>query len=252
MIWLRSLDFADVFVCRETAECLEATRAIVGVKEIAEMTAQLVGFDDLGLVSVIGSELDFSRDISLRAPVDGTILQVIQKSETTLPAGQPILTIGSIDSDLEVVADLLSSGAVQDTSGDRVIVTNWGGAKTLLGKVSRIDPCGFTKHSALGIEEQPVETIIDSTLPGNVSGKLAHGCRVEVLIVTWENDDAIIVPSIALFRHDQGWAAFQVDDGKAKMRTVQVGENNGVVVEFLVGLALGDAVVLFPSSALSF
>ena len=82
------------------------------------MTAQLVGFDDMGLVSAIGSELDFSRDIPLRAPVDGILLQVIQKSETTLPAGQPILKIGNIDGDLVVVAELLSSSAVQVISGD--------------------------------------------------------------------------------------------------------------------------------------
>jgi HlyD family secretion protein len=227
-------------------------RAVISVREaeLENAHAQLIGFDDMGLASAIGSELDFSRDIPLRAPVDGTILQVIQKSETTLPAGQPILTIGDIDGDLEIVAELLSSDAVQVTSGDRVIVTNWGGTKTLPGKVSRIDPYGFTKHSALGIEEQRVETIIEFTPPGNGSGKLGHGYRVEVRIVIWEKDDALIVPSSALFRHNQAWAVFQVDDGKAKMRPIQVGENNGIEAEVVAGLALGDAVVLFPSASL--
>lgn len=231
---------------------VETVRAAIAMREaeLENARAQLIGFDDLGLASAISPDSGAARDIPLYAPVDGTILQVIQKSETTLPVGQPILEIGDVDGDLEIVTELLSSDAVQVSPGDRVIVTNWGGSNDLPGTVSRIDPYGFTKYSALGVEEQRVETIVDFDPLQDGSGKLGHGYRVETRIVIWESEDTLILPSSALFRHNQGWAVFEVRDGKTRMRDVQVGQNNGIDAQLIGGLEKGDIVVLFPSASL--
>lgn len=218
--------------------------------ELKNARARLIGFDDLGLATAIMQENNLSRDIPLRAPIDGTILQVIHKNETTLPAGQPILEIGDIDGDLEVVAELLSSDAVQVDPGDRVIITNWGGASDLSGVVSRIDPYGFTKYSALGVEEQRVEIVIHFDPPELALGNLGHGYRVEVRVVVWEKNDAVVVPSSALFRQHQEWAVFKVVGGKAVLQRVKVGQNNGIDAELLEGLNQGERVVLFPSANL--
>lgn len=147
-----------------------------------------------------------------------------------------------------MVAELLSSDAVQVSAGDRVEIANWGGPGILDGEVERIDPYGFTKVSALGVEEQRVETVIRFTDPTQDRGNLGHGFRVEVRIVVWETDNALIVPSAALFRHNRDWAVFAVADGRALLRPVEIGRNNGIQAQLLGGLEEGDQVILFPSA----
>ncbi|MFV0513659.1 MAG: efflux RND transporter periplasmic adaptor subunit [Jhaorihella sp.] len=230
------------------ADTLKAT-ITMRQAEVDNALAQLIGFDDLGLAAAFESDTVKSPSIPIRAPIKGTILKVLHKSETALPAGEPILEIGDVETDLEVVAELLSSDAVRVEKGDRVIITNWGGPD-LEGVVGRIDPYGFTKQSALGVEEQRVQTIIGFTGANGHGSKLGHGYRVEVRIVIWERDDARIVPSSALFRDGQGWAVFAVRDGRAALVPVEIGRNNGLEAELLDGLAPGDPVVLFPSSDL--
>lgn len=189
--------------------------------------------------------------IKLRAPSGGRVLRVIQESETPLAAGTAVLEIGDTDSDLEVLVELLSSDAVQVSPQDKVTLTGWGGAQPLSGVVERIEPWGFTKVSSLGVEEQRVNTIIRLTDPAPARKKLGHGFRVEAKILVWEQSDTLLVPSSALFRAGKDWAVFQVSDGKAGLRQVEIGPNNGVTAQLLSGLKAGDRVVLYPSSELS-
>lgn len=238
---------------RVTEAIVETVRAAIAMREaeVKNVRAKLISFDDIGVNGLLGIEDPMAQSIPLRAPITGTILKVIHKSETTLPAGEPILEIGDIEGDLEVVAELLSSDAVQVVTGNRVMITNWGGTNDLGGIVTRIDPYGFTKYSALGVEEQRVETTIQFTDRETGFGNLGHGYRVEVRIVVWEQDKVTIVPSSALFRQNRDWAVFAVTDGRAMLRRVEVGQNNGIDAELLGGLAPGDQVILFPSANLS-
>jgi len=146
------------------------------------------------------------------------------------------------------MAELLSSDAVQVVEGNRVLITNWGGVGDLSGVVSRIDPYGYTKFSALGVEEQRVETTI--SFAQDKPAGLGHGYRVEVRIVVWEADDARIVPSSALFRQNRDWAVFVVAEGRASLRRVEIGQNNGVDAQVLDGISVGEEVVLFPSASI--
>lgn len=160
------------------------------------------------------------------------------------------MEVGNIDSDLEVLAELLSTDAVQVAPGDRVLIEKWGGPGTLDAVVTRVDPWGFTKFSALGVEEQRVNTIIrfDDSKPAQMG--LGHGFRVEVRVIVWEDDNALIVPSSALFREGRDWAAFLVEDDTAKLRQVEIGHNNGVQAQVVKGLGSGDRVILYPASGL--
>jgi len=223
------------------------------VAELNSARAQLISFDDKGLADALKDDTPDAPGIPIVAPIDGTILQVMHKSETTLPAGEPILEIGDVEGDLEVVAELLSSDAVQVSPGDPVIIANWGGPGDLAGTVDRIDPFGFTKHSALGVEEQRVKTTIAFVDDGGRAAHdgLGHGYRVEVRIVVWKSDDTILVPSSALFRHQQDWAVFRTEEGVAHLQMVRIGRDNGTVAQVLDGLSPGDRVVLFPSSSLT-
>jgi HlyD family secretion protein len=175
----------------------------------------------------------------------------MQESETTVAAGQPILEIGNVSKDLEIVAELISTDAVQIAAGDRVIIDNWGGDTPLNGVVERVEPWGFTKFSALGVEEQRVNTIIRFVDPLDVRTGLGHGYRVEARIVVWESDGALTVPSSALFRHNGDWAVFAVSGGKAKLCLVEIGHNNGKLAEITDGLSEDAVVILYPGPDLS-
>ncbi|MEM9683710.1 MAG: HlyD family efflux transporter periplasmic adaptor subunit, partial [Pseudomonadota bacterium] len=165
--------------------------------------------------------------VSIRAPVSGRILHLIQESEQVVEAGTPLVEIGD-PVDLEIKVDLLSSDAVNVKEGDRVIIEGWGGPKALIGRVRRVEPSGFTKVSALGIEEQRVNVIIDFVGdPGEREG-LAHGYRVDAKIVVWSGADVLTVPLGALFRDGGKWAVFVVEEGTARLTRVEIGRNGGV------------------------
>lgn len=181
------------------------------------------------------------------APVSGTILRLIQESESVVSAGASLVEIGD-PTDMEIAVDLLSGDAVQVSAGDAVLIENWGGAQNLNGEVVRVEPFGFTKISALGIEEQRVNVIIRFTDPPELWARLGHGYRVETRIVKWRNDDVVQVPLNTLFRDRAGqWSVFRVVSDRAVLTTVQVGHMNSSAVEITSGLDLGEILVLHPS-----
>ena len=235
---------------RVTQANVDTAEAAISMREaeIANAQAQLIGFDDQGLAAAIGTASD---DIPLYAPADGRILRVIQQSETSLPAGAPIMEIGNIASDLEVEVKLLSTDAVKVAIGDPVIIADWGGATELAGEVIRVDPFGITQFSALGVEEQRVNAVIAFASPPEDYSGLGHGFRVETRIVVWEARDTLILPASALFRSRDAWAVFVVTDRTAQLRTIEIGPNNGIQAQVTTGLSEGDHVILYPSSGLT-
>jgi HlyD family secretion protein len=152
---------------------------------------------------------------------------------------------------LEVVVDLLSADAVRVQPGQRVIIEAWGGDRPLAGQVRRIEPFGFTKVSALGIEEQRVNVVIDITEPRENWQRLGHGYRVEPRIVLWEAADVLRVPLSALFRHGERWAVFVERAGRAELRDVEIGQGNGLEAEVRAGLEPGERVVMHPGDRVS-
>jgi HlyD family secretion protein len=224
---------------------LDTARAAISMRiaELNNARAALISFD---------ADADSGDNVvSVVAPVSGSVLRIMQRSEITVPAGTPILEIGNIETDLEVVAELLSTDAVQIAPGDPVIIDNWGGPEVLHGTVSRIEPWGYTKVSALGVEEQRVKVTIAFTSPYSDRTALGHGFRVETRIVTWTDDAALTVPSGALFRNGtEGWALFVVHDGAAVLTPVTVAANNGLTAAISEGVAQGDPIVLYPPAGL--
>ena len=181
--------------------------------------------------------------IELRSPVAGKVLRVPEKSERVVTAGAPLLEIGD-PAALEIVVDLLSTDAVKVHAGAPMLIEEWGGPTPLAARVRRIEPAGFTKISALGVEEQRVNVIGDFT--GDTGG-LGDGYRVEARIVVAEAEDALLVPSSALFRRQDAWHVFAVVGGRAALRAVEIGRGTPQQTEVLGGLAAGDHVVLHPS-----
>jgi len=184
--------------------------------------------------------------VAVRAPVSGRVLKRIQQSETILSAGTPILEIGN-PAKLEIVADFLSAEAVKVHEGDRVIIEEWGGPRPLAGVVRRIEPFGFTKVSALGIEEQRVNVVMDFTSPASEWKALGHGFRVMSRIVIGERKNVLKVPVSALFRSGNDWTVFVYHDGRAQLRAVGLGERNTLEAEVTNGLAENEQVIVHPS-----
>jgi HlyD family secretion protein len=184
--------------------------------------------------------------VALRAPVDGRILRILQQSEGVVAAGDAIVEIGD-PRDLEIVVDLLSSDAVRAAPGQRVIIERWGGDSVLEGRVRTVEPFGFRKVSALGIEEQRVNVVIDLTSSADEWSRLAHGYQVGLRIVLWEQDDVLTVPILALFRDNGEWAVFVESNGRAVLRRVSIGRRSDLEAEALDGLSEGERVVMHPS-----
>ena len=187
-----------------------------------------------------------TRPITIRSPIDGVVLRRLRESEAVVPSGEPLVEIGNI-LQLEIVSDLLSEDAVKVSTGDRVLVEQWGGGMTLEGRVRLVEPSGFTKLSALGVEEQRVNVIIDFEDPAAAAEHLGDGYRVEVRVVIWETEDTTKAPTSSLFRSGDKWAVFTVADGKAALRPVEIGRRNGLEAQVLSGLSETDPVIVHPS-----
>jgi len=184
--------------------------------------------------------------LEVRSPVSGQVLKRLQVSETVLAAGTPLVEIGDT-SDIEIVVDLLSTDAVKIAEGALARIEGWGGPQALPARVTRIEPAGFTKVSALGIEEQRVRTILDFEGAPEVRRRLGHEYRLFVSITTWSADAALRAPLAALFRSGDRWAVFREEAGRARLVPVEVGQRNAEFAEILSGLKPGDAIVLHPS-----
>jgi HlyD family secretion protein len=190
-----------------------------------------------------------ARVVTLRAPVDGAILRRLRESESVVPAGEALVEIGDPHR-LEIVADFLSTDAVAIPAGTPVIVDQWGGGRSLQGRVRRVEPAGFTKVSALGVEEQRVNVIIDFLDPVEAWKALGDGYRVEARAVLWEQTNVLTVPVGALFREGESWATYVVREGHAELRTVTIGHRTDREAEVTAGLREGEQVVVHPSDAL--
>jgi HlyD family secretion protein len=188
--------------------------------------------------------------VTVYSPVSGRVLRVLKESEGVVDSGMPLVEIGDPDK-LEVVVDLLSTDAVRVKPGQRVILEAWGGQVPIEAVVRRVEPSGFTKISALGIEEQRVNVVVDFAAAPDGRGGLGHGFRVEPRIVLWESQDVLKVPLSALFRQGENWAVFIEDGGRAAVQVVEIGEQNGIEAEVLKGLSAGQRVVLHPGDRVS-
>jgi len=194
----------------------------------------------------IDAERAGRKVLSLRSPVAGRVLRVIEKSERVVQPGTPLVVLGDPER-IEVVTDVLTTDAVNIRPGAPVFLEGWGGDHPLRARVRLVEPGGFTKISALGVEEKRVNVIADFV--GSHDG-LADGYRVEARIVTWESPDVLKIPGSATFRDRDSWSVFVAENGRARRREVQIGHRNQTEIEVFGGIALGEQVVLHPSNEL--
>jgi len=228
-------------------------------KQMARDTARAALAEARAAISVRRRERDSVRSrlgnpnessaapVAVRSPVKGNILRVDRESEQVVQAGQPILQIGD-PRDIDVIVELLSTDAVEVKPGALARIDGWGGLP-LRARVRRIEPSGFTKLSALGVEEQRVITYLDLLDP-SAAAPLGHDYRVTARIVTSSSPAVLRAPASALFRQGEDWAVYRVRSGRAGLVKVQIGRRNEDSAEVRQGLAAGDVVVVYPGDRL--
>ena len=209
--------------------------------ELAQARAHLVSPAD------IQTDEQDCQCVTILSPITGKILQVLHESEGVVSMGTALVEIGD-PKNLEIVVDFLSSDAVRIQPGQRVIIEEWGGNSALHGTVRKIEPFGFTKTSALGIDEQRVNVIIDLTDPIEKWQRLAHGYQIEARVVLWETDNVLKVPLTSLFRENDNWAVFIEKENHAKLKYITIGHRNGFEAEVLEGLSKGSQIISHPSN----
>jgi HlyD family secretion protein len=182
--------------------------------------------------------------VPIRPPVPCRILRILEKSERVVPFGTPLIVLSN-PKKIEIVMDLLSTDAVKVKPGASVLIENWGGSRPLCAKVRVVEPYGYTKVSALGIEEQRVDVIADFV---DTPNGLGDGYRVDARIVIWEGRNVVKIPASALFRVGQQWSVFAIQDGRARLLPVDVGHRNASEAEILKGLEKDVQVILHPAN----
>ncbi|MEL6257878.1 MAG: HlyD family efflux transporter periplasmic adaptor subunit [Pseudomonadota bacterium] len=235
-------------VSRQALERAEADEATLKAAERAGEAALAMRRQELAAALAALRPSGAIKDgdlVDVVAPIDGVLLQRLRQSEGPVAQGAPLIEVGDPD-EIEIVADLLSEDAVRISPGDPTVISDWGGPP-LFGKVRRIEPFAFTKVSALGIEEQRVNVVIDLT-PGQSTERLGHGYRVDVAIEVWSSDNELTAPMTAIFKQDRAWSVYRIESGRARLREVEVGQMNGRVAQIISGLEEGDRLVEHPSS----
>jgi HlyD family secretion protein len=188
--------------------------------------------------------------LKVKSPVKGVILRRGRYQEGSINSGEIVLETGNLD-DLEVQVDLLSVEAVRVRPGMRVILEHWGEKRNLTGRVRLVEPAGFKRVSALGVDEQRVPVYVEIASPRDEWENLGHDYRVEARFILWEDDQVIHIPTSGLFRQDDQWYVFVIEDERAVTRQVKTGRRSGLLTQILQGLEPGEKVVTHPGDKLS-
>lgn len=183
--------------------------------------------------------------LSVTAPAAGRILKRPIESSMPVAMGQTLMEVGD-PSQLEIEVEVLSGDAVRLAAGMPARISRWGGEGALQAKVARVEPGGFTKVSALGVEEQRTRVILDLESPQQQWAALGDGYRVEVEFIVQRADDVLQVPANALFRLGDGWAAYRLVNGKAQRTPVQIGMRSALAAEVKSGLEQDQSVIIQP------
>jgi HlyD family secretion protein len=238
----RTLQQAQINVETRTAAVARANANVaLRKRELESAQVRLLTPDQ----SFVERLADTACCFEVKSPESGRVLKVVAESETIVQSGAPLLEIGN-PQDLEVSVELLSSDAVRVERGAKATIDGWGGPP-LSAHVTKVYPSGFTKVSALGIEEQRVKVLLDFDGAKEERARLGHDFRVFVRINVYSNPQALRLPLPALFRRGDSWTVYVVEDGTARERRIEIGERNPVHAEVMSGLAEGDRIILHPS-----
>ena len=233
-------------------EAVTEAKTTAAAKRSADFNVEVAEYELQAARSVLdytaGNNGEPAERVPVRSPITGRILKVEHECEGPVRTGDALLEVGD-PAVLEIEVDVLSADAVKIKPGMDVLFDRWGGDQPLQGIVRVVEPVGFTKFSALGVEEQRVLVISDFTSPAEQWQRLGDGYRVEARFVLWHEDNVLQVPASSLFRYRNGWGIFVIEGRHAKRREVDIGQRNGLIAQILNGVTQGEMVINHPSDA---
>lgn len=238
-----NLDQSESDAKRTEAIHLSSAAAVIAAKADLERARTALSY------SAAEGSVRAAEAVEVRSPVNGRVLKRHRESEGVVNAGDPLVDIGN-PRNMEVKVEVLSADAVKIRKGAPVLFERWGGEKPLSGKVRVVEPAGFTKISSLGVEEQRVLVIVDFTSPPESWEGLGDAYRLDTSFIIWEAADVLQVPASSLFRKGEGWAIYAVENNKARMRMVEVGQRNGLTAEILSGVREGERIIAHPDDTI--
>ena len=250
----RELNKSGAIAARDWDAAQNRARMLERELRTAEFALQVAEFEraqaEATLLQAQNPAGELSEPMPILAPINGFVLNVHEENARIVTAGTPIMEVGD-PSDLEVEVELLSSDAVGVQPGAEVSIEQWGGSTPLRGRVTVVEPGGFTKISALGVEEQRVKVRVEFVDPLPTGISFGDRYRVEARIITWQSDSVLQIPTGALFRHGGDWVTFLLDGKHARRTKIEIARNNGVAAEVRSGLRQSQRVVLHPPDTLS-
>ena len=233
-------------------EAVTEAKTTAAAKRSADFNVEVAKYELQAARSVLdytaGNNGEPAERVPVRSPITGRILKVEHECEGPVRTGDALLEVGD-PAVLEIEVDVLSADAVKIKPGMDVLFDRWGGDQPLQGIVRVVEPVGFTKFSALGVEEQRVLVISDFTSPAEQWQRLGDGYRVEARFILWHEDDVLQVPASSLFRYHNGWGIFVIEGRRATRREVDIGQRNGLIAQILNGVKQGEMVINHPSDA---
>lgn len=233
----QELEAAQFVLRMALAEVTSAEFAVKVAEEEARMARSALGGEEGGAPT--------RGHLDILAPTSGRVLRLMQESAGVVQAGTPLMELGD-PAALEGVVDLLTTDAVHVRAGTPAAIVDWGGEREIDAKVASIEPSGFTRLSALGVEEQRVNVILDFTGPSESWAALGDGYHIQARIVLWRGDQIVKVPLLAVFRHGVGMALFKIEENRARLVPVTLGHRGALEVEVMSGVMPGDIVIVHP------
>lgn len=235
---------AELDLARAALKRLEAqSRSAAFVVQVAKF--KLAEAQKMLEFSAGSTDSQKDEKLKVKSPVNGKILKVNHESEGMVTLGEPLIEIGDPKA-LEIEVDVLSEDAVKIHPGTKIIYERWGEEYPLEGEVKQVEPTGFTKISALGVEEQRVLVISAITTPYEKWKKLGEGYRIDARFIIWEKENVLTVPASSVFRKNDQWNVFKIVNGKAKLTQLEIGRSNGLQTEVIKGLQSGDWIINYP------
>src|SRR5215467_8481960 len=231
----RDLDSATVALAQARGAYEVAQKQLVDLqrlgKEQAIKSAHGSRLTAEGQMRAAEAQLSYSE---IRSPIDGVVTDRPLYAGDLATANQPILTVMNL-SRLIAKCHIAQSDAALLKVGNPAELTVAGLDEPIHGRVSLVSP-------ALDPGSTTIEVWVEAVKPNPA---LKPGMTVELSMTAKTVKDALVVPTPAVFRNNEGanYVVIAGSDGHAHLKTVQVGVHNAEFSQVASGVNPGDPII---------
>lgn len=168
--------------------------------------------------------------LELDAPYDGTIIDIMVQEGDNVKSKTPLFTIAKLNR-MKIRIWLSDSERMQIKNGMKAIATV--GGKSFSGKVAE-----------LSLSVNPMkEAFYADLIFNNFKREILAGTTADIEIITYENDNAIVIPRNLLKDNAGKKYVFLAGSENAKKQYVEISNENGINYEIESGLKTNDPLI---------